>query len=54
MNWKGYGRKELWYNPDICLEELRESKNNFSQDGWFLAQNLNLGPPKYKAGVLPT
>jgi hypothetical protein len=34
MNWKGCGRKESWYNPGICLEELRESKNDFSQDGW--------------------
>ncbi|PNF34101.1 hypothetical protein B7P43_G01135 [Cryptotermes secundus] len=53
MNWKECGRKELWYNPGICLEELRESKNNFNQDGRFLAQDLNLEPSKYRAGVLP-
>jgi hypothetical protein len=36
MNWKGYGKKQVWpdfrYYPGICLEELRKIIINFSQD----------------------
>jgi hypothetical protein len=33
---------------------LRKTTKNLSQDSWSLDQNLNLGPPEYKAGVLTT
>jgi hypothetical protein len=36
MSWKGYGRKLSWpnlrYYPGICLEGLRKTKKNLSQD----------------------
>jgi hypothetical protein len=58
MNWKGYGRKlywpNFWYYPVICLEELRESTKNHSQDSRSPGRDLNPGPSEYKAGVLTT
>jgi hypothetical protein len=58
MNWKGFGRKLSWcnrrYYPGICLEGLRKTTKNLSQDSQSLGQDLNPGPPKYNAGVLTT
>jgi hypothetical protein len=49
MNWKGCGRKWLWpnlrYYPGICLEELRKTTKNLSQDSQSLGRGLNPGPP---------
>jgi hypothetical protein len=38
VNWKGYGRKKSWpslrYYPIICLEGLRKTTKDLSQDTW--------------------
>jgi hypothetical protein len=44
----------LRYCPIICLEELRKTTRNLSQDSRSLGQDLNLGPSEYEAGVLTT
>jgi archaellum component FlaC len=36
------------------LKGLRKATKNLSQDSWSLSQDLNPGPPKYKAEVLTT
>jgi hypothetical protein len=50
MNWKGCGRKRSWpnlrYYPGICLEGLRKTTKNLSQD--------SRSPPEYEAGELTT
>jgi hypothetical protein len=45
MNWKGCG---------ICLEGLRKTTKNLSQDSRSPGRDLNPGPPEYEAGVLTT
>jgi hypothetical protein len=56
MNWKECGRKRSWpnlrYYPNICLEDLRKSTKNLSQDSRYPGWDLNPGPPEYDAGVL--
>jgi hypothetical protein len=56
LNWKGFGRKRsdliLRHYPDICLEGLEKAMKTLSQDSRFSDRDLNLGPPKYEAGVL--
>jgi hypothetical protein len=51
-------RKCLWPNLrhyfGVFLKGLRKTTINLSQDNWSLGQDLNLGPPEYKQGVLPT
>jgi hypothetical protein len=54
MNWKGFGRKQTWPNGRYCLEGLRKIMKNLSQDSQSPHQDLNLGPPKYKAGIIIT
>jgi hypothetical protein len=58
MNWKGCGRKSswpnLWYYPGICLEGLRKTMKNLSQNSRCPNRYLNPGPPEYEAGVLTT
>jgi hypothetical protein len=58
MKWKGYQRKQLWpnfgYYLNICLEGLRKTTRNLSQDSRSPCQDLNPGPPEYEAGVLTT
>jgi hypothetical protein len=58
MNWKRCRRKQscpnLWDYPSICLEGLRKTTKNLSQDSQSLGWDLNHGPPKYEAGVLTT
>jgi hypothetical protein len=44
----------LRYYPNIHLEGLRKTTKNLSQDSWSPGQELNPGPPEYKAGVLTT
>jgi hypothetical protein len=57
VNWKGYGRKQLWLNlrfhAIICLERLRKT-TKASVSITSLPWDLNLGPPEYKAGVQTT
>jgi hypothetical protein len=54
LNWKGFGRKWSWpnlrSNPGICIEGLRKTTKNLSQDSWSPGRDLNTGPPKYEAG----
>jgi hypothetical protein len=50
--WKEVVVPNLRYYPNICLEGLRKTTQNLSQDSWSLSQDFNLVPPKYKAGVL--
>jgi hypothetical protein len=58
MNWKGYGRKRprsnLRYYSGICLEGLRKTKKNLSQDRWSLDRDINPGHPEHEAGVITT
>jgi hypothetical protein len=58
MNWKGFGRKllssNLGYYPGTCLQGLRKTTDNLSQDSRFPGRDLNLEPPEYEAGVLTT
>jgi hypothetical protein len=55
MNEKGCGRKRSWLNLrhycGICLEGLRISTSNLSQDSLSPGQDMNPGPPEHKAGV---
>jgi hypothetical protein len=55
---KGCWRKQPWpdlkYHPGICLQGLRKTIKNQSQDSQYQAQDLNTKPPKYKAEVIPT
>jgi hypothetical protein len=50
MNWKGRVRKRSWpnlrYYTGICLEELRETTKNLTQDSRSPGQDLNLEPQK--------
>jgi hypothetical protein len=56
LNWKVFGRKRLWpnlkYYLDNCLERLRKTTINLSQDSLSLGRELNPEPPEYEAGVL--
>jgi hypothetical protein len=36
------------------LEQNGKNYRNFSQYSWYLGQDLNPGPPKYRAGVKAT
>jgi hypothetical protein len=58
MNWNEYGRKRSWpnlrYYLGICLEGLRKVSKNLSYDIRSAGRHLNLGLPKYEAGVLTT
>jgi hypothetical protein len=58
MNWKGCGKKRSWPNlrlyPRICLEGLRKTTKNLSQDSRYPGRDLKPGPPEYEAGALTT
>jgi hypothetical protein len=47
MSWIGCGRKWSWpefrHYPGICLEELRKTTTNLSQDSWSPGRDLNVG-----------
>jgi hypothetical protein len=49
------GRKQSWpnlrYYPGICVEKLRKTIKNLSQDSWSLSRDLNSGLPEYKANA---
>jgi hypothetical protein len=55
MNWKGCETKRSWpklrYYLDIFVEGLRKTTRNPSYDNRSPGQYLNLGSPKYEAGV---
>jgi hypothetical protein len=57
MNWKRCGIKRSWPNlrryPGICVEGLRKTTTNLSQDSRSPGRDLNPGPPEYE-GVLTT
>jgi hypothetical protein len=57
MNWRRYGRQWSWcnsrYYPGLCLEGLTEFTKS-CQDSWSLGQDLNVGPPNFKARMLLT
>jgi hypothetical protein len=50
MNLKGFGLI-LRYCNSICMEGLRKTTKNLSQDSQSLGQDLNLGPPECEASV---
>jgi hypothetical protein len=59
MNCKVFGRKQLWSNFKVLswhspggTEENHENPQISIAGRW--GRDLNLGPPKYKAGVLTT
>jgi len=54
MNYKGCkaSGRGLWYYPGICLEGLRKTTKNFSQDSQHTGWDLSPGPPKYQTGML--
>jgi hypothetical protein len=58
MQWNGYGRKRSWpnlkYCPGICLERLRKTTKNLSQDSRSPGRGFHPGPPEYEVGVLTT
>jgi hypothetical protein len=58
MNWKIFGRKQPWRNfkePSQHLSGETEENHEKPQSGYpDSGQDLNLGLPKYKAGVLIT
>jgi hypothetical protein len=51
INWKGCGSKRSWpnsqYYAGICLEGLRKTSKNLSQDSRSPGLYLNQGPPEY-------
>jgi hypothetical protein len=53
INFKQSGRKRTCPNlrcyPGICLEELRKTTKNLSQDSKSSGRYLTPGPPKYEA-----
>jgi hypothetical protein len=58
VNWKGFGMKWSLYNFKV-LSRISPggtdvNTKNLIQDSRSAGQNLNLGPPEYKAGVLAT
>jgi hypothetical protein len=57
VEWKNKVRGRgiiLWYYLRICLEGLRRTTRNLSQDNRSPDWDLNRGPPIHKAGVLTT
>jgi hypothetical protein len=58
MNWKGLGSKRSWPNfrnyRNICLDVLRKTTRNLSQDSQSSGRYFNPQAPTYKTGVLTT
>jgi hypothetical protein len=54
-NVEGSGRGPvLRYYPGICLEGLRKTTKNLSQNNQFPGRDFNPGPPEYEIRVLTT
>jgi hypothetical protein len=51
--WVEYPWTNVRHYPHISLDSLRKNHTNLCQDGWILGEDLNPGPPEYKAGVPP-
>jgi hypothetical protein len=55
---KGYGGKQSWpklrYYAGICLEGVKKTTENLSQDSWSPGQDMNPGPPAYEKEVITT
>jgi hypothetical protein len=52
MNWEEFGSSHgqiLRYYPATNLDGLRKTTRKLTQDSQSQGQDLNLGPPKYKA-----
>ena len=45
--WKQW--QNLSYCPAICLETLRRTMSNLTQDGQSVGRGVNLGPPEWTA-----
>jgi hypothetical protein len=58
MNWKGFGRKQVWPSFKVLSQYLpgwtEENHKNLSQDSQSRGQDTNVGPPEYESGVLIT
>jgi hypothetical protein len=52
--WKKRSWPNLRYYSGICLEGLRKTTKNLSQDSRSPGRDLDPGPPEYEAGVLTT
>jgi hypothetical protein len=56
MTWKGCGRKQLKpilkYYSSFCLEGVRETTKNLSQDSQSIDQDFDQGPAKYEVQVI--
>jgi hypothetical protein len=52
VNWREFKRKRSWpiflYYSAICLEGLRRTVKNFSQDTRSPVRDFNPGPPEYE------
>lgn len=44
----------LRYDPSMCLEGLRRTTKNITQDSWSLDEDFNLELSKYEAGMVTT
>jgi hypothetical protein len=56
MNWKRFGMKRSWFNFKVLSQHLpgetEENHGNRNQESQYLGRVLNLGPPKYEAGLV--
>ena len=52
INWKGYGRKNLWRNATSNLEEMRKATDNLSENIRRQSRASNRTPPEYKSQAL--
>jgi hypothetical protein len=50
---EGNSRDVIWDIPAFSLKCLRNTIKNLSQESWFPAGYLNLGPAGYGAGIVP-
>jgi hypothetical protein len=57
VNWKGFGRKQSWYNFKVLFQhspggtdETHEKPQDIRSPG----SDFNPGPPEYEAGMLTT
>lgn len=58
MNWTAFERKYVWFTPGECPSILRGATDktigNLLQVSCYRGQDLKLGPPKYKPGMITT
>jgi hypothetical protein len=51
--WKKVVVAELRNYPFTCMEGVRKTTHNLSQDGWYTGRDLNTGALKYEAECSP-